>query len=166
MTSSQNVIAAAKSSVSDEELRMLIDLKLGEKDFETDQLRLAAALDLLCEASFEVMSQISDNPSMTKTVEFDGTAKLELSETAIYSDLFSAFSELKVTDEELHALSLRSSAASAIAKAIDAGEARENLAGGALRIIPLRTRQILKLNRKSEGLFQRIFGRFWKSAQA
>ena len=159
MITNREIVDAAKSQISGSELRSLIDCELGSVNFETDDLRLALAADLLCDTALEVLSKESDQPRITKVVTLNSETERELTELAIFKDLDRFYHDKKVTHEELQALLLRSSVANAIAQALKAGSSPEDIAGGSIRLTSIRLAGLLQSQSTRKGLFARIFGR-------
>lgn len=67
MISSREIVSAAKARISGEELREIIDCELSSTKFETTDLRLVLAADLICDAALEVAAQLSGEPSIKKS---------------------------------------------------------------------------------------------------
>ena len=159
MITNRKIVDAATSQISDSELRNLIDCELGGINFETLDLRLALAADLLCDTALEVISKVSDQPTITKVVTLNFETERELTELAIFNDLNRFYHEQKVKHEELQALLLRSSVANAISQAVESGASPEDIAGGSIRLTSIRLTGLLQSQSKPKGLFARIFGK-------
>ncbi|WP_107498351.1 hypothetical protein [Thalassobius sp. I31.1] len=153
------IIAAAKSHVSAPELRAIIDHELTDCDYETSELRLMLAADLLCDAALEVVSDESGLPKMSKVVILSQTVEMPMSEMTFCQDLQRAVRDGEITKDEIQALLLRSSVSNMISNALDAGEAPEDLAGATVQLSSLRLNDMLAQQSKPKGLFRRIFGR-------
>lgn len=155
MMTSREIVETATSQISDIELRNLIDCELGDTQFETLDIRLALAADLLCDAALEVISKLSERPTITKVVALNFETERELTELAIFKDLNRFYIDQKVTLEELQALLLRSS----VAKAMEAGATPESIAGGSIRLTSIRLSELLERQSKPKGMFARLFGK-------
>ena len=159
MMTSREIVDAAMSQISDSELRNLIDCELGGVKFETHDLRLALAADLLCDAALQVISKESGQPTITKVVSLNSETERELTELAIFKDLNRFYYDQRVTHEELQALLLRSSVTNAIAQALESGASLEDISGGSIRLTSIRLAGLLQSHSKPKGLFARVFGR-------
>lgn len=157
MITNQEITDAAMSPASDEELRLIIDRELMDISYETSDLKLVIAADLICDAAFEVVAQLSDDPSIKKIVSL-GPKTMALSNMSIVTGLRRMFEDDKVTMDELQTLLLRSAIFDTISKAVEAGACREELARAEIALAPLRLTQLLEKQLKSKGLLRRLFG--------
>ncbi len=69
--------AHAKSAISNDELRNIIDCELNDFEYETTDIRLAIAADLICDAALEVVTRMSGKPAISKVVALGGETQLE-----------------------------------------------------------------------------------------
>ena len=157
MITNQEITDAAMSPASNEELRLIIDRELMDISYETSDLKLVIAADLICDAAFEVVAQLSDDASIKKIVSL-GPKTMALQNMSIFTGLRRMFEDNKVTMDALPTLVLRSPIFDTISKAVEAGACREELVRAEIALAPLRLTQLLEKQLKSKGLLRRLFG--------
>ena len=153
MLNDEEIREAARSHVTDAELRMLIDSELGDFEPELPDVRLKLAADMLCDAAMEVAARRFDAPKINKTF-VQGNVEISYSEMAIVADVDRNVVNGNVSQDELNALLLRSSVAHVVSQAIEAGTSEEDIAGGSVQTMSLRLQELQ--TPKKKGFLSRL----------
>ncbi|MEL7257130.1 MAG: hypothetical protein AAFN80_04710 [Pseudomonadota bacterium] len=159
MITNEQIVEAALSPLSNEEIRKIVDCELDGVDFETSDVRLMLAADLISDAALEVAAQLEEKPNIPKVFTLDDSVQLNFAEMSIVGAVDNARRDGVVSMDELQTLLLKSAVANAIANALDSGMSAEDLADSQIALSSIRLSKFLETQSKPKGFLKSLLGR-------